>query len=112
MTLLDSRHIWTKILISIMFVPLKPQVSAYLIAIGGSEESASSETIVFDENLGDFPIKVSKAIGGFDPSTGIAIVCGGVSPLGLLHNDCFKMEASMNNEWIKAWTTQLSGHDG
>ena len=85
---------------------------AYLIAIGGSEDSASSETIIFDENLGDFPIKVSKAIGGFDPSTGIAIVCGGVSPLGLLHNDCFKMKAGMNNEWIKAWPTQLSGHDG
>ena len=39
------------------------------------------------------------------------IVCGGVSPLGLLHNDCFKMKAGMNNEWIKAWTTKLSGHD-
>ena len=80
-----------------MFVPLKPQVSAYLIAIGGSEESASSETIVFDENLGDFPIKVSKAIGWFDPSTGIAITMYvAVSVLWV----CYIMIVS---KWKPAW---------
>ena len=72
------------------------------MAIGGADESTSTETIVFDENLKNFPDKVSKAIGGFDPSTGIAIVCGGVTPSGQLRNVCFKMKADGNGKKLEA----------
>ena len=46
-----------------------------------------------------FPLSVFKVPHATNGSILLSSsLSGGVSPLGLLHNDCFKMKAGMNNE--------------